>query len=106
MFEFQVWIRGLIVSLITGGAHTVSNCFVDPSLLQDPAAVRKIATMAGFSAFISVVAYLQKSPLPSMASHIDFSSVSKEHLENILKSAKEELDKRSTLTTNNPTNPS
>lgn len=103
MLNFRLWLQGLIAAAVTGGAHSITNYLVDPSLIDSHAGLIKLGKLVGLSTILSVAAYLYKSPIPSQESNVDYSNVQKEQLEKLIKSANDELAKRSKdtiLTTN------
>lgn len=59
----------------------------------------KLAKIVGMSIIISIAAYLYKSPLPAQASTIDYTKLTKEQLDALVKQVNTEVASRTSTAT-------
>ena len=65
MKNWKVWLHSLVASVIGGTANTLAAMFVDPTAFNTHD-LPKLGKLALAGAIISLVLYLQKSPLPKL----------------------------------------
>jgi hypothetical protein len=62
--KWQKWLRGLISTAISARSGAIRVIIVDPKTFNLQDGLGNVLTVAGVSALVAVVNFLQKSPLP------------------------------------------
>ena len=69
MFNWQLWVKGIISALISGGVTGISMMALDPAAFN-LSNLKKLGALFLVSAIVSVCNYLKQSPIPPTVDEI------------------------------------